>query len=149
MCIRDRSRTLASVGNTRGGATWNGDGTILMARDNVIMRVPDTGGPTTQVTKLDANRKEILQALPVFLADGRHFVYVAAFAKLEDAGIYLASIDGTAAPERVIQLQPNRFNGMAYVSGFLVYMNEGMLIAQRTEESGHCLLYTSPSPRDS
>ena len=132
------SRTLGNVGGTRGGS-WNGNGTILMARnsDNVIVRMADSGGGVTPVTKLDAGRKEILHALPVFLPDGRHFVYVAVGGRPEDSGIFLASIDGTDAPERVVPVQPNRFNGMDYVPGYLLYMNEGMLIAQPADDSGH------------
>ncbi len=133
------SRQLGTVGAIRGGS-WNGDGTILLGRmsDNVIVRMSDPGGTTTPVTKLDAGRKEILHGLPVFLPDGRHFLYVAAGGKPEDSGIFLASLDSSDAPVRVIQLQPNRFNGMAYVaSGYLIYTNEGKVIAQRTDPSGH------------
>ena len=132
------SHTLGNVGGTRGG-TWNGNGTILVARnsDNVIVKIADSGGTLTPVTKLDAGRKEILHALPVFLPDGRHFVYVAVGGKPEDSGIFRASIEGTDPPERLVQLQPNRFNGMHYVPGYLLYMNEGRLIAQPTDDGGH------------
>jgi Tol biopolymer transport system component len=132
------SRQLGTVGGTRG-ASWNGDGTILLARvsDNVIVRMSDSGGSLTPVTKLNASRKEILHALPVFLPDGRHFFYVAAAATPEESGIFLASLESSDAPVRVIQLQPNRFNGMAYVAGgYLMYQTEGRLIAQRTDEQG-------------
>jgi Tol biopolymer transport system component len=133
------SRQIGTVGTTRGGS-WNGDGTILLARanDNVIVRMSDSGGGLTPVTKLDAGRKEILHGLPVFLPDGRHFLYVVAAGVPEESGIFLASLDSAEAPVRVIQLQPNRFNGMAYVAGgYVVYQNEGMLIAQRADATGH------------
>jgi len=132
------SRQAGTIGGTRGGS-WNGDGTILMARvsDNVIVRVADTGGPLTPVTKLNASRKEILHALPVFTPDGLHFFYVAVGGKPEDSGIFYASLDGSDEPVQVVQVQPNRFNGMAYVSsGVLLYMNEGRLIAQRVDGNG-------------
>jgi eukaryotic-like serine/threonine-protein kinase len=132
------SRQLGTVGATRG-ASWNGDGTILLARvsDNVIVRMSDSGGSLTPVTKLDAGRKETLHGLPVFLPDGRHFLYVAVAAIPEESGIFLASLESADVPVRVIQVQPNRFNGMAYTTGgYLMYQNEGRLIAQRTDEQG-------------
>ena len=133
------ARQLGNVGLTRGGS-WNGDGTILLARvsDNVIVRVSDSGGTPTPVTKLDATRKEILHGLPVFLPDGRHFLYVAAAGIPEESGIFLASLDSPDdAPVRVIQVHPNRFNGMAYVAGgYVMYLNEGQLLAQPTDGQG-------------
>jgi Tol biopolymer transport system component len=132
------SRQLGNVGVTRG-ASWNGDGTILLARisDNVIVRMSDSGGSPTPVTKLDASRKEILHGLPVFLPDGRHFLYVAAAGIPEESGIFLASLDSADAPVRVIQVHPDRFNGMAYVAGgYVMYQNEGQLIAQPTDGQG-------------
>ena len=132
------SRQLGAVGATRGGS-WNGDGTILLGRvsDNVIVRMSDSGGSLTPVTKLDAGRKEILHGLPVFLPDGRHFIYVAAGGIPEESGIFLASLESSEPPVRVIQVHPNRFNGMAYVAGgYVMYQNEGALIAQRTDEQG-------------
>jgi Tol biopolymer transport system component len=131
------SRQVGNVGPSRTGAAWNGDGALLVTRDNVMVRVAEADGAVTPVTKLDAGRKEILHGLPAFGPDGRHFFYVAAAAKPEDAGIFYASLDGSEPPVQVVQVQPNRFNGMAYVAtGVLVYVNEGRLIAQRVDDRG-------------
>ena len=127
-----------SVGALRGGS-WNRDGVILLARvsDNVIVRMSDSGGDMTPVTKLDAGRKEILHAIPVFLPDGKHFLYVGVGGKAEDSGIFLASLDANEAPMRVIAVEPNGFNGMAYVPpGYLMYLNKGKLSAQRVDATG-------------
>jgi eukaryotic-like serine/threonine-protein kinase len=132
------SRILGDVGQVRGGS-WNRDGVILMARtsDNIIVRVSDSGGDITPVTKLDAGRKEVLHALPVFLPDGKRFMYVAVAAKPEDTGIFLGSLDTNEKPTLVIPTQPNRFNGMAYVPpGFLIYLNNGKLTAHRLDTNG-------------
>jgi Tol biopolymer transport system component len=129
---------IAEVGPLRG-ADWNGSGVILLARtsSNVIERISDSGGPIAPVTKLDTSRQETLQALPVFLPDGNHFLYVSVGGKPEDSGIFVSSLDANAKPTRVIALQPNRFNEMAFVSpGILIYSNEGKVIAQRLETSG-------------
>jgi eukaryotic-like serine/threonine-protein kinase len=128
---------LADVGAVRG-ADWNRDGVILMARasDNVIVRTSDSGGQLTPVTKLDSTRKESLHAVPVFLPDGKHFLYVAVAAKPEDSGVFLASLDSSEAPTRVIAVEPIRFNGMAYVPpGYLLILSNGKLTAQRLDAS--------------
>ncbi len=132
------SRLLGDVGAVRGG-TWNRDGVILMARvsDNIIVTLSDSGGDITPLTKLDAGRKEVLHALPVFLPDGNHFLYAAVGGTPEDSGIFLASLDTSEAPTQVVQLQPNRFNGMVHAApSHLMYLNNGTLTAHRLDSSG-------------
>ncbi len=61
------------------GGTWSREGVILFARPAApISRVPETGGVSTPVTRLDAVRHETTHRYPWFLPDGRHFLYVAA-----------------------------------------------------------------------
>jgi Tol biopolymer transport system component len=110
-----------------------------MARvsDNIIVRMSDSGGEVTPVTTLDAGRKDILHAIPVFLPDNTHFLYVVAAARAEDSGIFRGSLDASESPTRVIALEPNNFNGMTYVpSGHLLYSHQGRLIAQRVDTMG-------------
>jgi len=131
------SRALGQVGALRGGS-WNRDGVLILGRvpDNIIVRTADSGGEVTPVTKLDADRKEVLHAIPVFLPDGNHFLYLVVAGT--DSGIYRASLDNTDAPTRLIALAPNNFNGMSYVpSGHLLYSNEGKLSAQRVDAMGN------------
>ena len=132
------SRPLGTVGTLRG-ASWNREGVLLLARlsDNIIVRMSDSGGDVTPVTELDGGRKETIHGLPVSLPDNQHFLYVSVAGKAEDSGIFRASLDGNESPTRVIAIQPNGFNGMAYVpSGHLLYINEGRLSAQRVDATG-------------
>jgi Tol biopolymer transport system component len=125
------------AGQYRGGA-WNG-GVILLARtaDNVIARMADSGGPLTPVTKLDAARKEVLHAIPAFLPDGNRFLYAAVAGNIADSGVFLASLDGSIPPTRVLTVEPRGFNTMAYSpSGHLVIQNEGRVLAYRMDERG-------------
>jgi Tol biopolymer transport system component len=129
---------ITEVGSVRG-ADWNRSGVILLARTNTnaIEKIADTGGPITAVTKLDTSLKEVLQALPVFLPDGNHFLYVGVEGKPEDSGIFISSLDASLKPTRVLALQPTRFNGMAFaMPDVLIYSNEGKVIAQRLDKSG-------------
>ena len=133
------SQIITDIGGTLGAA-WNGNGAILVARtsDNVISRVSDSGGELKPITKLDTGRKEFLQAFPVFLPDGKHFLYVAAAGKPEDSGIFLSELDSDKAPERVIALQPMQFNYMTYVSpGYFLAVMGGRLSAWRMDATGH------------
>ena len=131
------SRPLGSVGALRG-ASWSREGVLLLARlsDNIIVRMADSGGDVTPVTKLDAGRKEIVHGLPVFLPDNKHFLYVVVAGKPEDSGIFRASLGGDESPTRVIPLEPNSFNAIGYASGHLLYLNNGRLSAQRIDEMG-------------
>ena len=56
--------------------TWNRDGVILFSSGGLIQRVLAAGGQITPVTKLDPALKETEHLLPVFLPDGRHFLYL-------------------------------------------------------------------------
>ena len=65
---------------------------------------------------------------------------VAVAAKPEDSGVFLASLDSSDAPTRVIAVQPIRFNGMAYAPpGYLVMLNNDRLTAQRLDADGRTL----------
>jgi Tol biopolymer transport system component len=133
------AQVLADVSGQFRGAAWNGAGDILLARtsDNLIQRMPDSGGPMTPVGKLDAARKEQLHALPTFLPDGRRFLYAMVSANPEESGVFLTSLDGGTAPTRVVTVQPRGFNWMAYApSGHLLIQNEGRILAYRMDAAG-------------
>jgi len=78
-----------------GGATWNRDDVILFASsiDTGLSRVAATGGTPTPVTTLDASHAEAAHLSPVFLADGRHFVF--GVIGRDNSGIYLGELGST------------------------------------------------------
>ena len=88
-------RTIASAPNGRGGS-WNRDGEILFSPDTVtpIRRVPANGGPAVDVTTLSTVRNENSHRWPVFLPDGRRFVYYAHSTVDAHEGLYLGSLSG-------------------------------------------------------
>ncbi len=132
------SRPIGQVGSLRGGS-WNRDGVLILARssDNAIVRISESGGDVTPVTKLDAGRKDLLHAIPTFLPDSNHFLFLVVAGE-EDSGIFRASLDNAETPTRVIAVPPSNFNGMLYVpSGHLLYLNEGTLHAQRVDTMGN------------
>ena len=110
-----------------GGATWNRDGVILFAPaiDSALFRVPATGGTPTPVTVLDPAHEEGAHVKPLFLPDGRHFLF--GIIGGDTAGQYVASLD---SPER------KRFSLESLMLGFsapdfLFFMRDRTLMAQR------------------
>jgi len=117
--------TLAEVAVER--PAWSPRGVILYSgarSDGRIYSVPERGGTSTPVTELDKERAEIQHAWPLFLSDGRRFVYLARSSDPAKSGLYLASLDSPGRTHLVDVLSMPE-----YVPGFLLYQREGTLIA--------------------
>ncbi len=131
-------QTLCDAMGGRGG-TWSRDGVILFSAsfNSPILRVSSAGGVPTPVTKL-AGGGNVGHRYPVFLPDGRHFLYNAGSDKPDASGLFLGSLDG-AAP---VQLLPDVTNGL-YASpavpggsALLLFRRESTLMAQPFDASG-------------
>ncbi|HEY3349630.1 MAG TPA: protein kinase [Thermoanaerobaculia bacterium] len=113
------------------GGTWNRDGMIVFAPTptSPLFRVPASGGKPEPVTKLDASLHVTAHRYPVFLPDGRHFLYMAANLS-GNAGdpansIRAGSLDGKTDKAVVAGIASNP----TYVAGHLFYPSEGALLA--------------------
>jgi eukaryotic-like serine/threonine-protein kinase len=85
-------QTLCDVPSSRGGS-WSRDNVIVFSPANSgisIQRVPAAGGVPVDVTRTKGN-----QRYPVFLPDGRHFLYLKRDAVAADNGVYVSSLDGS------------------------------------------------------
>jgi eukaryotic-like serine/threonine-protein kinase len=87
-------QTLCQLPGSMGGAAWNTDGTILyhLSNGGPLWRVSEAGGVPSAITSVDTAHGEAINALPTFLPDGRHFLYVVGGAP-DVTGIYLGSLD--------------------------------------------------------
>jgi serine/threonine protein kinase len=89
-------QVLCDAPNGRGG-TWNRNGVILFAPDGFggLFRVSSSGGSPVEVTQPDTSRFETSHRWPVFLPDGKHFLYLGAnfTGQLDNNAIFLASLD--------------------------------------------------------
>jgi serine/threonine protein kinase/Tol biopolymer transport system component len=122
-------QTLADASLGRGGS-WNREGVILFVPNSreVVHRVSASGGEPSPVTKLDAGASEVSHRWPVFLPDGRRFLYLAQNSQGagEKNGIYAASLDGG---ERKLLFNAN--TNVAYTSpGHLLFYRERTLLAR-------------------
>ena len=70
------AQTICAAGNGRGGA-WSRDGTIVFAPDFLgpLFQVRASGGEPVAATELDTTKEERSHRFPLFLPDGRHFLF--------------------------------------------------------------------------
>ena len=112
----------------RGGA-WNSDGTIIFAPtyESGLFRVPSTGGTPQPVTKLDKSKHDS-HRWPLFLPDGKHFLYLAIThnnPRDPNNGVYFASLDGSEG--RFVMQSDTQAD---YSAGYLLFARETTLMAQ-------------------
>jgi Tol biopolymer transport system component len=119
------AQTLADAPLGRGGS-WNRDDVIVFSPTNgmgPILRVSAAGGIPAGLTTAKA-----ISLYPVFLPDGRHFLYVVIGGSAEQNGIHLGSLDGKE-DRRVL----SDVSGAAFGAGHLLFIRENTLMAQPFE----------------
>jgi Tol biopolymer transport system component len=112
--------------------TWNRAGVILFSTSGVgnpIERVNASGGACTPVTKPEGGSSH---AVPEFLPDGKHFVYVVRGGDEAGRGLYLAALDNPASrrllPDESGAIFAPSTAGKAY--GSLLFIRGSNLMAQ-------------------
>jgi len=120
---------------TVGGA-WNQDGVIIVGSATAgIWRIPPSGGPRSELTMVDLSRQETHHGRPVFLPDGKHFLYLRISGNQETRGIYLGSLDVKPEQQSRQRLLPGRLGaGYAPASdpalGYILFLQDDTLMAQ-------------------
>ncbi len=116
---------LAEVKGPRGG-TWNQYGDIVYApfSEGVLYRVSENGGDPVAITTLDST--EIGHRFPMFLPDGKHFLYSSLPPVKGRYRIYMASLDG--GERKLVTSSPG--SGVVYYDGNLLYARDDVLVAQ-------------------
>jgi Tol biopolymer transport system component len=113
-----------------GGGAWNAEGVIVFSPHVLepLLRIPATGGSAVAAMTLAA--KQEARASPVFLPDGRHFLFVVGGTSPETGGIYLAALGATDG-----QRLTSAVSRVAYLpSGWLLWVQPGgSLVAQRLD----------------
>ncbi len=112
--------------------TWNREGTILFAGISPpgIYRVSDRGGDAIRITTVDPSRHEFAHIWPLFLPDGRRFLYLGSTGGVEPRVLRVSSLDSKES--RVVAQTHSRFEYAP--SGYVVYVREGALFAQPFDE---------------
>jgi Tol biopolymer transport system component len=119
-------QAVCDVALTATGGTWHANGTILFSTvRGPIFRVQAAGGTPAEVTTLDAANAERSHLYPLFLPDGKRFLFFAQNEVPANSAIYVHSIEGGS--KELVLAGGSRFG---YVSaGYLVYAREGALVA--------------------
>ncbi len=123
------------------GGSWNRDDLIIFGTGPAgIMSVPGSGGVASALSKPHLDRQEIGYYLPVFLPDGRHFVYFCSSTTPGHSGVYVGSID--ARPEGQVAKQVLATSlAAAYVpasdsySAQLLFLRDQILMSQAFDEN--------------
>ena len=113
------------------GGSWNQEGTILFStaaaggsRSHGLWKVSAAGGTATPASQLSPEENNHVR--PIFLPDGRHFLYRALRGFETRAPVWLASLD---RPERTAVIETDSSN-VAYSRGHLLFLQESTLMAQ-------------------
>jgi serine/threonine protein kinase len=116
-------QTVANAVRTFGGATWSTSDVILFpVGPRGLSRVSAKGGPVTQTASGEGGH-----FWPQFLSDGDHFIYVR-----PALGICLGSLNSD--PHRVLMRFPVRISAVAYVPGYILFVQDSVLFARPFDE---------------
>ena len=132
------AQVLCDAPHGRGGA-WNRDGIILFSPNffTGLYRLALAGGTPVEVTRTDPARFESSHRWPVFLPDGRHFLYLAAnfSGHFESNAIFVGSLDSS---ERRLIVSASS-NASFAEPGYLLYMHDNALVAQKFDAHSYVL----------
>ncbi len=112
------------------GGSWNRDDVIVFAQSidgGSLQRVAAAGGVPTDVVQSGGYVRH-----PVFLPDGRHFLYTIQFGPSEQAGIQVGSLDQKGENRRILpdvsgaQFAPSERSGRP---GHLLFVRQNTLMA--------------------
>jgi Tol biopolymer transport system component/DNA-binding winged helix-turn-helix (wHTH) protein len=120
--------------STAVGGTWSPAGIILFAptQASALYQIPANGGTPGQVTTLNAGRGESSHRWPIFLPDGRHFLFmVRNVPNLEITGIYAGSLDSKDY-HMVVRTGP--YDQVFQTRGTILYSRDGAIVAQPFDE---------------
>jgi Tol biopolymer transport system component len=124
------TQTICDAPNGRGG-TWSESGTIVFAplTSGGLEQVSAAGGTPTPLGLIDKS-SPLTFRWPVFLPDGRHFIFWAGnpFAEVSQSanGIYLGSLDGKD-PKFLV---PAESDALYAPPGYLLFLKGATLVAQ-------------------
>jgi Tol biopolymer transport system component/predicted Ser/Thr protein kinase len=131
----DSPRTICEMDTVVAGGSWKSDGTILFGSAAGVWRVQAAGGSPVQLTAIDPSRQEQGHFTPLFLPDGKHFVYLRLSDSPQYGGVYVGSVDAKPQQQELKRLVATNLSPV-YVPmrdpamGRLLFMRESALMAQ-------------------
>ncbi len=138
-------QTLCDTATPVGSGAWNQDGVIIFGHrgNGPLQRVSQAGGVATEITLVDHERGETFHALPTFLPDGKHFLYLRQGSD-QVKGMYIGALDAKPAEQSKERFLAGQFAAI-YADGYLFFMRENTLMAQPFD-AGKLQLQGDPVP---
>src|SRR5579864_2977199 len=133
-------RTLCDAPSGRGG-TWSKSGVILFTTigtlNEGIMSVSDNGGTSVKFNYPSATGNENTYRWPVFLPDGKHYLFLAANIRgdIELNTLYVGSIDRPSEKQFLIKTMYNA----DYANGYIFFVQDGAIQAQKLDLASYRL----------
>jgi hypothetical protein len=132
---------LTAGGQSFRGASWGSAGTIIYSELGgfgtalpLIRRVSENGGTPAAITLMDRTVTQAFQINPIFLPDGRHFLYQQGGLTSEGNGIFVGSIDAKPEQQNAQRLLAADSAAVYAASidgaGHILFEREGTLMAQ-------------------
>jgi Tol biopolymer transport system component len=110
------------------GGTWNRDGQILFAPNlsQPLYVIAAAGGRAKPLTQMDASRQEVTHRWPIFLPDGKHYLFFVRTANQAATGIY----GGSLGSDQHTLVVSSSTNGIYAEPGYLLFVRGDVLMAQ-------------------
>jgi len=120
-------QVLCDAQEGRGGS-WNQNGTIVFAPAiaGALLAVSDGGGTPTVQAAARKDAVDFTNRNPIFLPDGKHYLFTARGGNEALGSLYAGSLGG-GEPQQILSGASN----VAYSNGYLFYLREGTLTAQK------------------
>ena len=116
------------------GGAWSSRGVIVFATfAAALKRVPENGGAPEVIPGTELSSDALGQQWPVFLPDGKHFLYLEwryATPESHQNAVWIGSLDG----EKARRLSLTSTNAQ-YSAGYLLFSRDGDLVAQKFDLS--------------
>ena len=117
---------ICEVGWGEGSGTWSREGVILFgAFGQSLSRVAETGGVPTPATALDPSRQQYRHSWPVFLPDGRRFLFLAQSNDPAETAVYQGTLGSTETRRAFAAV-----SRVAVAGSHVLTLSKGLLIAQ-------------------
>ena len=134
-----RIQTIAE--EAAGTGAWSPSGVIVITgKDQRLHRVAESGGELTPVTELDQAKHEKGHWWPIFLPDGRRFLYQALSSEGSNNAWYLSSLDAPSIRTRLAEKanEEEEKSSINYAQGHLFFQRKGTLMTRPFDErAGH------------
>jgi eukaryotic-like serine/threonine-protein kinase len=118
-----------------GSGAWSRDGVIIFGGRGrgPLWKVSQAGGIAVPVTSVDASRGEAFHALPTFMPDGKHFIYLRN-GTAQVIGMYGGSLEAKPGEQSLERILAGQF-AASYVNGYLFFMRDNTLMGQPFDAS--------------